>query len=424
MFDSYYIGNGNVTIPRSRAREIRLADIVAASSCFPVGFEPLVLPNDFFSQTSSDLLLLTSNGTPVGIDRLGLIDGGIYDNQGIEAIITANRRNTAYLDSEFPPNTPEPDASLKPSTLLLIADVASAEKDIYEPPGEGPTQGNGKPLGSIVKKANTLLIILMAIVAVLTLAQLGSFYGGNFFFGFLAGLAFTIAALLFVARILWIQLTDQLEKLSPKIYRMAMPVLLRFTFRQWGYLLKVRLMTMIKLLLSVFLRRVRSLNYGLAFQNNAAFAPKAVISSIIGGIIRDADRPISDLSSIRKESRLFLSIVKTGSEMGTTLWWLDDKRRMDPIVASAEITLLYRILLNFEKRLKKTSDPLCQLDQQVYDRATLLWQAFVLSQDSSQPNTYFPNFRLHPSMAVAVSTPGTATADLIALAKLNLPLTG
>ena len=419
LFDSYFIGNGNVTIPRNRAREIRLADIVAASSCFPVGFEPLVLPNDFFSPTSADLVFLSSNGTPVDIDRLGLIDGGIYDNQGIEAIIMANRRNAAFLESTVSHNTFETNTSLKPSTLLLIADVASAERGIYEPPGEGPIQGKTNPIGSIGKKANRTIIILMAFVVVLTVAQLGTFYGGNFFFGLLAGLALTIAAFLFVARILWIQLTDQLEKLSPKIYRMAMPVFLKFTFQQWGYLLKVRLMTMIKLLLSVFLRRVRSLNYGLAFQNNTAFAPKAVISSIIGGIIRDADRPVSNLSSIRKESRLFLSIIKTGSEMGTTLWWLDDKRRMQLIVVSAEITLLYRILLDFEKRAKRSSHPLCQLDQQVYDRANLLWQAFVLSQDSCQPSTYLPNFRLHPSMAVAVSTPGTLPADLIAQAKLD-----
>src|SRR5688572_30799074 len=31
------IGNGNVSIPRAAARELRLADVVAASSCFPCG---------------------------------------------------------------------------------------------------------------------------------------------------------------------------------------------------------------------------------------------------------------------------------------------------------------------------------------------------------------------------------------------------
>ncbi|NJK52252.1 MAG: patatin-like phospholipase family protein [Leptolyngbyaceae cyanobacterium SU_3_3] len=39
--DSALIGNGNVSIPKESAKDIRLADIVAASSCFPGGFEPM-----------------------------------------------------------------------------------------------------------------------------------------------------------------------------------------------------------------------------------------------------------------------------------------------------------------------------------------------------------------------------------------------
>jgi hypothetical protein len=41
------IGNGNISIDRSDAADIRIADIVAASSCFPGGFEPLAFPGDF-----------------------------------------------------------------------------------------------------------------------------------------------------------------------------------------------------------------------------------------------------------------------------------------------------------------------------------------------------------------------------------------
>jgi predicted acylesterase/phospholipase RssA len=41
------IGNGNVSIALEDAKKIRVADIVAASSCFPGGFEPLAFPQDF-----------------------------------------------------------------------------------------------------------------------------------------------------------------------------------------------------------------------------------------------------------------------------------------------------------------------------------------------------------------------------------------
>src|SRR5688572_22837136 len=41
------IGNRNLSVKRTVAEIIRLADIAAASSCFPSGFEPLRFPDDF-----------------------------------------------------------------------------------------------------------------------------------------------------------------------------------------------------------------------------------------------------------------------------------------------------------------------------------------------------------------------------------------
>jgi hypothetical protein len=41
------IGNTFLRVPSLIAKEIRLADIMAASSCFPGGFEPINFPDDF-----------------------------------------------------------------------------------------------------------------------------------------------------------------------------------------------------------------------------------------------------------------------------------------------------------------------------------------------------------------------------------------
>ena len=41
------LGNANYPLPREVAQHIRLADVVAASSCFPGGFEPFVFPQQF-----------------------------------------------------------------------------------------------------------------------------------------------------------------------------------------------------------------------------------------------------------------------------------------------------------------------------------------------------------------------------------------
>lgn len=413
FFDSYYIGNGNVTIPRDRARQIRLADIVASSSCFPVGFEPLVLPDDFFPKDDPALIFKNSNGTIVPIERLGIIDGGVYDNQGIEAIVTANNRNAAYLE-----NIGEAvhDPSLEPSTLLMIADVASAQTEIYTPPGPGPAAGREKPIGRIGRTVGLISVVCLVVALILAFVQLGARSGGNFFFGLLAGIALTVSALLFGLTKVWDRVTGGIEDLEPRIYSLGMPVFLKFTFSQWGYLLKVRIMTAVKLLLSVFLRRVRSLNYGLVFADDN-FRPKAVITGILSGILRNADRR-ADRHSLLAQSKVFVPVIQTANEMGTTLWWLKDRFRMDAIIASAEITLTYRILVYFENNTKDgTRSP---KDQQVLERARLIWLAFLLSQDATRPDTYFPGFKLHPSMAAAIASPGiTPPAKLIALARVQ-----
>src|SRR5207253_6434293 len=59
------------------AERIRLADSVAASSCFPGAFEPIAWPSDF--------------GFPSG-EPTPLMDGGIFDNSGIESVLLIRDR--------------------------------------------------------------------------------------------------------------------------------------------------------------------------------------------------------------------------------------------------------------------------------------------------------------------------------------------
>src|SRR5262249_20555381 len=80
-FPDAKIGNKNVYMPLEAARQLRLADIVAASSCVPAGFEPLELPGDFVFPGGK--VPEMPNIPP----NLAVMDGGIYDNQGIEALL-------------------------------------------------------------------------------------------------------------------------------------------------------------------------------------------------------------------------------------------------------------------------------------------------------------------------------------------------
>ncbi len=96
-----YIGNKKIHIPIEVAKEIRLADIMAASSCFPFGFEPINFPDDFIYEEAvklKDKSLLPQNvydGEKIEYP-IGLMDGGVDDNQGVESIIAAEERMKNY----------------------------------------------------------------------------------------------------------------------------------------------------------------------------------------------------------------------------------------------------------------------------------------------------------------------------------------
>ncbi|GAA3951730.1 hypothetical protein GO495_12645 [Chitinophaga oryziterrae] len=107
-------------------KKIRLGDIMAASSCFPAGFEPILYPKDFtYESLNEDTLrqALTmkdyNDDTFHPVNNMGLMDGGIDDNQGVFGALLANQRR-------------EKDNA--PFDLFFITDVASYFMEPYKEP--------------------------------------------------------------------------------------------------------------------------------------------------------------------------------------------------------------------------------------------------------------------------------------------------
>ena len=73
------IGNNYYRVDRELAHNIRLADILAASSCFPGAFEPIVFPTDFDFPSRKTAPYFQHQ-------EVGLMDGGIVDNLGLNTI--------------------------------------------------------------------------------------------------------------------------------------------------------------------------------------------------------------------------------------------------------------------------------------------------------------------------------------------------
>jgi len=98
--------------------KIKLADILACSSCFTAGFEPVVFPGDFAWQEGGDgvtkeqlsaAMVANNRYNSTVLDEqqataeIGFMDGGIDDNQGIYAFLLADGRAKGYeYDLYFP----------------------------------------------------------------------------------------------------------------------------------------------------------------------------------------------------------------------------------------------------------------------------------------------------------------------------------
>lgn len=96
------------------AGNIRLGDILACSSCFPGGFEPLMFPQDLthagLNQQELNTAILQNDNysgrqTTASVEnqeiRFGFMDGGIDDNQGIYAFLLADQRKEGKYDFYF-----------------------------------------------------------------------------------------------------------------------------------------------------------------------------------------------------------------------------------------------------------------------------------------------------------------------------------
>ncbi|MBH8567731.1 patatin-like phospholipase family protein [Microvirga sp. STS02] len=371
---AYLVGNGNVHLPAKYARQLRLGDVVAASSCFPGGFEPLVLPDDFLPKEDNSVLR-GGPGQPFP-GSVALLDGGIYDNQGIESLLLANERNAKYRETAQATLPEEQAQLLQPTTLFLVADVSSAEKSIY--------QAAPAAIGGF---SPTLIQAFSAWLVLLTLLGLGAWWLRNshpFVGGTLTGLALTAVGVTGLLIWGWQRLTRILSRMGPNLPAWVLPRLRQLPLRQLYDLLTLRLGSTKALLTSVFMRRVRSLNYEQLYRNLSQAKDTnrgyETMTSIIGTLVTEHERQLikrkkvaakSVPTSVRQQLAAVYPTVLSAQQMPTTLWWQLDIHRLPAIVATAEITLCYQLLRRFEKQ-----PPAFPLETEVQRRAQIIWDHY------------------------------------------------
>ena len=190
------IGNRNIALCHKHAAKIRMADIMAASSCIPVGMEPMFFPDDFHwpddgiwskrsrptRPTCEEINRALEKNLDTHLPNFALMDGGVYDNQGVTSTLNAlNRRKEGIRQADSPecgfalsgrgdPPGPQEWANwmsgrVRPGAehrtvdvdssdldLLIVSDTPVRKASLY-PRVSMTEEGKPEPVGRLAKRA-------------------------------------------------------------------------------------------------------------------------------------------------------------------------------------------------------------------------------------------------------------------------------
>ena len=350
-------------IPRAVAAEIRLADIAAASSCFPGAFEPLVFPRDFAWRDRAAVAAALGPGFPV----VPLMDGGIYDNQGVDGAVTVYRRGELF-------------AGLG---LLLVSDTSQRREPLFrEPPAPA-----GPPL-----RLRTLARLGQAgfvVALVATAALLWSLATAPWSWAAAPRLLLTgvVPAALTASTAfgLWYGrrwLRRALDTVRATTRGVSLlPFLARLDAGDLVDLIARRLASLLAMVSQVSMKRVRRLIQDSVLADDA-LRPRTAL-----GLLYDLDRERPTLWSRLpwlQPSPALRELARRAEQVPTTLW-LDDEGQLRDLVACGQATACATLLEHLhERRAADLADP-ASVEAQAAAALRPLWDALQERPDALLP---------------------------------------
>jgi predicted acylesterase/phospholipase RssA len=300
-------GNREAPIPDEVSGTLRLADIVAASACFPGAFEPIVFPIDFKAEYDRNIPLM---------------DGGIYDNQGIESLLLVRSRRTEI-------------------DRIIVSDADVSAAPMYEAP-------RSRWLGVIPVWAFAIGAALLEIGAIVSVVK-----SSEMLAKVISGTTAILIGLL-IAGAVWLKRSPIANRPRPLLWRH----ILRLTLTELVSALETRVASLIALTSRIFTKRVRMLTYQHLFESPETSG--RAIGNLISDLMKDSDA--SD-----EMQRIGLLAASTP----TTLWF-DDEQQLREVVAAGRITTC-RSLLRHIERIRERLPP---ETKELRDRCARAWEAF------------------------------------------------
>lgn len=339
-------------------KKLKLGDILAASSCFPIGFEPMVFPDDFAEDDAhkSDLSSNTQKARSYDWEDyetftrpFALMDGGITDNQGIESLRLSNASRKARTGSGY--------------DLMLICDAVNYFMDPFEPQKEAENWWNRISLTNIINVHKYSVIVLVISIVMLfisndlRLATLMTVISG-----------FMFSLYLFVRYQLMRKpsvppppapghLPEQ-ESLWSTPVVLFLDFFLQNPLFKTEQMLKVRIRSALRVAMEIYLLQIRRINYESLYSDPEwAYKTKAVsiyeLSKSSENVLQRQfkRKKFSDeLTRLLTPSEKVMQVADYARQMSTTLWFSKtdmregiDSRR-DSLIASGQFTMCYNLL--------------------------------------------------------------------------------
>jgi hypothetical protein len=389
----YLYGNFIVHLDHSAAERLKIADLLAASSCFPAGFEPIVFPKDFINPNASRRVLLDhlrirpqalswteldflyqkeevnrvhrSLPQPFSADQFAkelqklplkesveicLMDGGITDNQGLESLIQANDRRIKQK------------SSFKQFDLMMICDVGSHYMDAYQLPKMG------KKTWLSINRLRILGLILFFAAGIGT-GLIWKFLPHTLLWNIISLLTGVICICSFL--VVWfIQSLKNyiagtaddggglnLDKtFSPQIVQLLFRHFKKLRFNLLSFMVRERITSVLSLNNDVFLKRIRYLLYNEFFeQNNMKATGRVKANHIYDLTFTNDDNRLKYYTYEYKPSREMQIVAEAAFDMATTLWFTSDDVKNNAqaaVVACGQFTTCFN-LLDYIAKMKK-----------------------------------------------------------------------
>ena len=369
-----HIGNGKVSITDEQAQRIRMADIMSASSAIPGGVEPLAFPQDFAwpgedgGLSAREEIQARLRGQ-IQTDTIPLMDGGAYDNQGIDSVLLAEQRR---LKRGQPP-----------LGLFVICDTRLRTDAFYTMP---PPPSPGKVTFTHVNRWVWGLIgTAGATVAALIANFLADTHRGDLVH-VLAFVVPMIMALALAGSLLWARekIRSIIADLS-KVVSAPWDRLERLTTNVAADLVNLRVGSMFALTDDIFMNRIRSLNYAYIFTQPEL--NRRIVANEIYDVVTAVDgAEAAGLPGWLTASPAMVDVAKAASTMGTKLWLQPpppgQHGELDGLLACGQMTTCYNLVRHMALRYRQPdgtfTDP----------RLDALWEKTLADWTAMRANPY------------------------------------